>query len=286
MALFLASSGASAQNYGKEVSKTWKQVLEIKKQDGEYRWSGYPVDNFGLATFYDPPDPKKGWKDSDRICATWTCLGLKDNVPTNETDRLGLNGYAEVGKGSDVSLTTEQQKKLGIGLVLPSLAQVLKLNAALNWQKGVTTTLKLGPVAKRSVDRDKLRQFISSSDNKNQTLKDAFAAGRLSYIAADIVATSIDLTIAVDKKANNSVALELDKAAAALPKGASLKWEMTSDGKGNYHLVTTHPVIIAVQTRAQPGGGQLTSGGSDEAGAGVAAPRASYQNGWPVEKIQ
>src|SRR5690242_18319441 len=97
-------SAHAANNYGKELTKEYRQAFDIKKDDGQYRWFGYAVDNFGVLTSYDPANGKS-WKDSDRICATWTCIGVKEkDIPTDETLRVNINNFADVGGGGAVTL--------------------------------------------------------------------------------------------------------------------------------------------------------------------------------------
>lgn len=288
-----AAVPAAAQDYGKKVSKAWQQVLAIAKEDGDYRWSGYPVDNFGLATFYDAPKGKK-WTDSDRICATWTCLNVApaaipayvaDPPDPNADGRLGLNGFADVGQGSSVTLDTKQSKDIGIKLLLPGLAQVLNLGANIDWKRGVTTVITIQKIYKRSANRDKLLQFIGGPDNKNQTLKNGFANARLSWVAADILATGVELKITVDNKTNADADVKLTQAAAVIAKDSSLNFKFASTGAGTYTLTIDRPLVLAVQTRSQPGALMLTE---DPAAKDVIVdkelPGVTFAGGQPVEK--
>jgi hypothetical protein len=268
MLLFALSQASPCfgQSYGKELDKTWRSVFGIdEKKDGKFRWFGYPVDNFGLLTSYDPP-AGKDWKVSDRICATWRCIEIPGAtvLQMNDKDRREINDsqggtYADVGGGGAITLTQDQQKKLGLNLILPNLLQVLNITGGLDWSKGVQINLTMQTGYLRSIDRDKYQKFLEQKST-NQTLKTAFANGRLAYIANDIVAENVDVTVTVDKKKNIGVDAALTKAVGTvLSPESALKFQWGSNGNGTYHLVIKNPVVIAVQTRHQPGAGVLTA---------------------------
>lgn len=272
-ALFTAHVPCSAQKYGKEVEKTWQTILGIdEKRDGKYRWFGYPVDNFGVLTAYDPP-ANRDWTDSDRICATWRCIEQEKNIPSDAAVRLSINDMADVGRGGSVTIDQDKQNKLGLNLLLPGLAQLLNLGANLNWNKDVKTTVSVDRFDKRSADRDRYRLFIQNNST-NQTLKDAFTSGKLAWIASDIVAEGVKMTISVDVNRNAAVDAALTKAVGTvLAPDSKLGFQWSKQGTGQYTLVITHPVVIAVQTRRQPSGGTLTSSTSSGEVVNKALPR-------------
>ncbi len=109
----LASTMADAQVYGKELSKEFRKAFGISNQEGKYFWFGYPVNNFGVLTAYDPPSGKR-WRDSDRICATFSCLDKP--VPTDEEEFLTIYNFASKGQGGGAQLTDSQKRSLGLGL--------------------------------------------------------------------------------------------------------------------------------------------------------------------------
>lgn len=252
------------ENYGKVLDSRWRNVFGLKASDGPYRWFGYPVDNFGIATFYDPP-AGQDWKDSDRICASWSCLELQDKLANmNVDDRLNVGGYADIGTGPSITLDETAKSQLGISVILPGLANLLNINAGVDWSKGITTTLSIGKAIKRSINRDKVRDFIEHHST-NQTLKNDYTNGRLAYVAADIVAQDIDVTIKVDKKLNASADAKLTQLAGSVfPKDSEIKVNGGPNTEGTYHITIKSPVVLAVQTRTQPSGGTL--GASDNPG--------------------
>jgi hypothetical protein len=262
LAVFLLGSSScerGKERYGETLNATWRQIFSLNPQDGDYRWYGYPVDNFGVLTAYDPPAGTP-FRDSDRICATWSCLDIVPAaVPTDPMARLNVNGYADIGGGGGITLTQEQANKIGVNLLLPNLAQVANFKAGVDLSRGVKTKVTLGRAYKRSAVRDLYTEFIEKKSTK-PTLKTAFTNGRLVWVAADIVAESFDVDITVDTKRNAELGAELTKAASAVAKDSSAKVAITSGAEGQYHISVKNPVVLAVQTRTQPAGGTLTAG--------------------------
>lgn len=260
--LSVAHVPCNAQKYGKELEKTWRNILGIdENRDGKYRWFGYPVDNFGVLTAYDPPT-NRDWIDSDRICATWRCIEQEQNIPNDMAARLSVNNMADAGTGGAITLDEDKQKKIGLNLLLPGLGQLLNLGANLKWDKDVKTTLTIDRIHKRSADRDRYRQFIQNTST-NQTLKTAFTNGRLAWIASDIVAEGVKMSITVNVNKNAAVDAALTKAVGTvLSPDSKLGFQWSKQGVGQYTLVISHPVVLAVQTRRQPSAGTLTTGAS------------------------
>jgi len=250
-----------AENYGEKLTKNWQKIFGIDpKKDGEYRWFAYPVDNFGVLTSYDPPTTR-AWIDSDRICATWSCIESKP--PDDIVTRISVNGFADPGEGGPVTLDEKTQKKFGLGLLLPGLADLFKIGGKLDWSKGVKIVMKMEKGYKRSINRDRYNTFVAERSS-NKTLKSAHLNGRLAYVAADILVEGISAEITVDKKVNAGVDAALTKAAGIAPKDASLKFEWSSSTDGVYKLLVKHPVVLAVQIRRQERGGVLTAGESEK----------------------
>jgi hypothetical protein len=276
LALHLAVvvSAHAANNYGKELTKEYRQAFDIKKDDGQYRWFGYAVDNFGVLTSYDPAN-SKSWKDSDRICATWTCIGVKQqDIPSDHTLRLNINNFADVGGGGAVTLDDTKKRSIVFSVILPQLASLLKLNGSVDWSKNVTTKMTFKNAYKRSINRDAFRKYLEKSDNK--TLVDAFTAGRLSYIAADIVIEDVDVDMKIDGKLNASADATLTQAASIVSKDSSASLKIGTSGNGEYKIHIPGFVILAVQTRSQPGAGVLTTGSDIGRDLNVVVPHPDF----------
>jgi hypothetical protein len=268
LALGLVAPSACRDNYSKEVEQAWRSVFQLKPDDGPYRWMGYPVDNFGVLTAYDPPAGSTEMGAAQLICDTWYCAGVEDaDIPKSDTAdglrrRLEVKGLVALGEGPGVTLTETRQREIGIKLVLPALAKVLKLDAHANWKKSVETTVTLGEAFKRAVRRDRYQAFIEK-ESTNKTLKTAFTNGRLNYVAGDIVVTKSEVKIVLKKNFDAGVKAELDTAVKSLGKGSSLDLSGSSATDGTYTLKINSPMILAVQMRAQPGAGVLSAGGRD-----------------------
>lgn len=246
--LFITLLIVGCDDRGDVINKAWRETLGISKQDGPYRWFPYPVDNFGVCTFYDPPS-NRNYIDSDRICATWSCLGL-DPATLSDDERMSVSGYADIGGGGLVAMTDEQSRELAGKLSIPLLSKLAEVGFSAEYSKQIEITLTIQKAYKRSVNREKLRLAVEAS--KNKTLIDAFNRGGLVYIAADIVATGVTLSLTSNKSVATDVNAKLGEALDVISKDASLGFELMNKSETSGTLTIPHPVILGVQARKQP----------------------------------
>ena len=256
--------------HGKAIGDSWRKTLGIAKEDGPYRWFAYPVDNFGVATFYDPPKGKN-WIDSDRICATWSCLGIANPAGLSEDQRLKAGGFADYGGGGQVSLTGKQSKELAFNLAIPLVKKLVALNGDLSFARDIEPTVTIERAYKRSVDRFKLQEQIAKSNNR--LLVDGFAAGRLAYVAADVVGVGISLTLKTKSTVKPEVRAKLAEAVDALSKDTALGMTYSKTDEFTTVLKIAGPVILGVQTRSQPAGGTLSGPSATGEALAVTLPR-------------
>jgi hypothetical protein len=230
-----------------------------------YAWSQYPTDNFGVITSYDPA---KGDALDDRnfLCATWTCLGLKE--PSDPAERLKVGGFADIGKGGVITLTEEEKLQLGATAMLPEIYKVLKISADVQSTKGVTTKVELGPVSSRKVVRQRMLARLKELP-ADSLIKKAFLEGRLVYVVADVVADSMTVDIKVDTDRNAKLDAELLNSLSGaigkiLKQGAKLELTVKKAVKGEYQLEVKKPVILAVLAKRQPAAGVLDRPGDND----------------------
>lgn len=275
--------------YGKDLDSFWRGVFRLSPDDGAYRWMGYPVDNYGALTAYDPQSGKD-FTDKDFICDTWYCVGVPDDqVPkgTSQEDvlkRLRVNGFVAEGSGASITLNETKKRDLAFSLLLPSLLKALNVDASLDLKKSVTITITLGTAYKRRVRRDEYQKFIEEKTT-NKTLKEAFTNGRLSYVAADIVVTDVEATIKINNSTDSNVKLTLDKmVGTVLSPNSSFNFTGSSSADGVYTFKIHNPVILAVQTRHQPSAGVLAGDNPGQIEAGF--PLKSFLTLPPTERKQ
>lgn len=274
----MAPSPMWSQGYGKELDKDFQKVFSLTKEDGKYRWYGYPVDNFGVLTSYDPP-ANQPLTDSTRVCATWTCIDIKREQVPNGDAQISVNGFADVGMGAAVTLDEKHKRSVLFSLILPQLAKLVSINGKIDWSKELDSQVTIGKAYRRSVDRDKFQQFLQNTA-KNQTLRNDFGAGRLTYVAADIIVENV--TAKLTLKANTSVQAKatLDKAAQAFSSNSSAELGVTSDTNGTYAITIPFPVVLATQMRRQPGAQTLSKESTPGVIVDAAAPLANTQTLW------
>jgi hypothetical protein len=252
---------AQAQNYGQELNSQWKSILGIQRQDGPYQWFGYPVDNFGVITTYGPPSGRH-LEDSDRVCATWSCIGVNaSQIPADIVNFTTVNGYADSGQGPTIHLTNKSQGKAAISLLLSNLFDALTLDASANLSKGVTVDLAADGVYKRSVNMQKFQDYINTRPS-NDLIKVMWNSGQLTYIGADIVAHNIKITLTIDVERNASINAKLSQALGKLGSGSTAGITLSSSGTGQYVVQYPGFVVLATQLHHQFKPGELFNSGS------------------------
>jgi hypothetical protein len=264
MGSLVSSPALNAQKYGQEVSKQWKDLLSLPKSAGDYTWFAYPVDNFGVITSYGAPANGKQLVDSDRICATCSCIGIEDaQIPTDDEKFISVSGFADKAKGSSIHLTNDKNGKAAISLVLSNLLSAVGVNGDVNLSKDVTVDLTADAIYERSINKVNLTKYLDA--NKDGLLYTFWHSGTLTYIGADIVAHNITITLTLDT--NKSVALDasLAKAIGQFGSGTKANVNVSSTAKGSYTVKYPGFLILATQIHHQFGPGALFGADKDEA---------------------
>jgi hypothetical protein len=237
-----------AQKSGEKIDGHWRRVLGLHLQDGAYTWSGYPNGNFGAMTLYRAPSGKQ-LTDVDRVCATWTCIGVDPgNIPADEFRFTTIEGFANTRVGLPFELANDKAGTAAIDLLLSNLFHALAMEETANISKPVTFDLRAVEVYRRTLNLPRFREFLQSSPDP--LLRDARIDGKLTFIGADIVARGLELTI--DAGNDPRLAAQLTQAIARLghdhPSGVRLShlWRQT------YVVHFPEFVVLATQLRHQP----------------------------------
>lgn len=236
-----------AQSYGEKLDGHWRTILGLHNDDGAYRWLSYPTGNFGVMTLYRAA-PHRQMTDADRICATWTCLGIDPaKIPLDESPFTTVNGFANVSLRSSFELANNQAGRAAINLFLSNLFRSLSVDGAVNVSKPVTFDLRAGEVYQRTLNLPKFQAFLESSPDP--LIQNSQDGGELTYIGSDIVARGLELTI--DTENDPLLAAHLTQAIAKLgrddPSGISISllWRET------YVVQFPEFVVLATQLRHQ-----------------------------------
>lgn len=253
-------------SYNQIMQKKLKALLgdDFKK----YTWFSYPTDNFGLATCYSTPAEVVQLNlDTSYLCATYTCLHIEPSKNPVETDRLkenmSLNGLADVGnQGAAIDLTEKEKSEIGIKLLLPSIYQMISLDASANYKKQLNTTIYLGRAYPRKLNFHFL-EYVAKLDDSNP-LKQAFRNNTLSLAVADLVIDSLSVTITLTREADATLKAKLDNAVGkALGTGAALEVTGNKQAEGVYRFTTTKPTIVAALYARKPSGRVPAAAGFD-----------------------
>jgi hypothetical protein len=260
--LGLCNHLAWGQNYGDELNTEWQSILGIKKQDGPYQWFGYPVDNFGVLTVYGPPSGKH-LTDSDRLCATWTCIGVDaSKIPADVVLYTTVNGYASSGQGPSIHLTNDKKSKGAVTLLLSNFFSALTLTGSANLSKDAAFDLTADGAYKRSVNVQKFQDYISSLADK-ELLKQIWNSGQFVYIGSDIVAHNLKITLTLNTQKDAGINAKLTQAMANVGGGSTAGATVSSSGTGKYIVEYPGFVVLATQLHHEWKPGALFAGGAD-----------------------
>ena len=255
---------ACDNNYGDIMADAFKNALGSGFSD--YQFLGYPTDNFGIGTSYNAE------RKDVQLCAMWSCFGYtqdqldkliddaaQSGSPTSKKSAeklMDLDGYAAVGTGGAINLTTDQQSSVAVNAVVPSIYNMLSVNAGTDWQKHVKLSLSVPQAHVRYLNADSFATYMNSPGTSAQR-RQLLQQGELLVVWSDLVADSMIVTIDVDTSADAALDASLTnalsgKAGTAIGKGADLTFKVNSATSGHYELQTLFPVIAAVQVVKPP----------------------------------
>jgi hypothetical protein len=241
-------------NYGDTMRKAFKSAFG--SDFSEYQFVSYPTDNFGIGTSYLGSSDPKNFQ-----CATWSCFGITQDavaaLASAHPDKIAdINGYADVGKGGSLTLSTDDQKNISLGAVVPSIYNMLGVTANADWTKHVKTTLLMPQGHIRFINADNFATYMKSLPDDNPRKK-ALKDGTLIVVWSDLVADSMTVTIDVDTTAEADLEAKLSSALAGkvgtvIGQGADLTFKVNAAGSGHYELQTVFPVVAAVLAAKPP----------------------------------
>lgn len=205
---------AHAQSYGDTLSSRWRSILQIHKQDGPYRWFGVPADNFGVMTTYARP-AGKDLTDADRICATWTCIGVDSaRIPTDEIRFTTVKGFADSGRRSAFELTNDKEGRAVSALLLSNLFRTLAIDGTVTISRSARLDLRADEVYRRYLNVLKFQNYLKTA--ADSPMHNYWESGQLSYIGADIIARGLKLTLNVAAGKDPLLHRQLSQAMARL----------------------------------------------------------------------
>jgi hypothetical protein len=249
--LFYSLPASQAQTYGENVDGRWRSILGLQKGDGPYQWFAYPADNFGVMTFYAPSSGKP-LTDADRICATWTCIGVGPSaIPTDESRFTSVKGFANSSLRSSFELTNDKQGRAAMTLLLSNLFKVLGIDGPVSLSRTVTFDLRVSQVYMRSIDLPKFQEFLKSND----LVRDAANHGELTCIGADIVARGLKLMIEIDPKQDPSINAQLTQAMGKLGREGMPEVKISNPWQGGYLVQFPGFLVLATQMERWPNPG-------------------------------
>jgi hypothetical protein len=235
---------AHAQSYGETLSSRWRSILQIQKQDGPYRWFGVPTDNFGVMTTYARPSGKQ-LTDADRICATWTCIGVESAmIPTDESRFTTVKGFADSRMRSTFELANDKDGRAVTTLLLSNLFRTLAIDGPVSLSKSVKFDLRADEVYRRSLNVPKFQDYLKTASDS--PMHNYWESGQLSYIGADIIARGLTLTISVAAVKDPLIHAQLIQAMARLgTDGTGVR--VSSHWKDEYLIQFPGFLVLATQ---------------------------------------
>jgi len=239
-----------AQQFGRTMNQQWKDFLGLPRESGDYTWFGYPVDNFGVITVYGPPARANHLADSDRLCATWSCLGISAaQIPSDDTLYITVRGNADSGKGPQVHIENNNETKALASLLISNLLSVLKIDGAVTFSRSSKVTINIGAVYKRSINH---LQFDPIANDQKGRLYDYFHNSDNSYIGADIVLHDVQMKIELTSNSDARAKATLDKVQGPFGADSNAGGQVTKTGDSSYLLSFSKFLVLATQRRQVP----------------------------------
>src|SRR5438552_10360470 len=199
-----------AQDYGATMEASVKSVFG-KNQFRHYEWISYPTNNFGVMTMFIVEKQGKEVEPKDQECATFRCLGVKpEEMKSLTVEQIkSANGYADTGDGASITLSNDQKRSLTLSAVLPRILSVLNLSGNIDKTTGIKATLTLGPATIRFLAKDSALKYIESLPNDSR-IHQAYRENRLAIVVSDVMLSSMDISLEVDKTLNSGLAADLN----------------------------------------------------------------------------
>jgi hypothetical protein len=251
LSVIFSSSASRSQTYGQTLSRQWRNTLGLHSSDGAFRWFAYPTDNFGIITSYLAPAGRP-LTDADRICATWTCLGFDPSkIPADESRYTTAAGIADSKLTASFELANDKQGRAAATLLLANLFNALAIDGPVTISEDVRFDLRAVQVFRRSLNPAKFQDYLASAPAS--PIRDVWRSGRLTYIAADLLARDLQLTLEVDPRTDPQLAAQISRAMAKLGRDGISSIRISSPWAGGYVVQFSGFMVLAAQLRHQPG---------------------------------
>jgi len=253
LCLICCARTSLAQTYGQALNRQWRSILGIPASDGAYQWFAYPADNFGVATSYASPAGRP-LTDADRLCATWTCLGVNPSrIPTDEFRFISVQGFADSSLSSPFELVNDKQARDAAALLFSNLFNALALDGTVKLSRNAICDLRAVQVYRRSINMGRFQDYMESTPGPPATdpMRSAWNTGQLTIIAADIVARDLQLTFNVNSEKDPSINARLARAMAKLGRSGLSGVRLTTYWPGEYMLEFQGFTVLATQLRYQ-----------------------------------
>lgn len=256
---------AGCDDYGKLMRKKLQSVLGTSPlwAGTRYVWFQYPTNNFGVGTTFILTAKEPTPNENTQRCSTYSCFGIE--TPKTPDGLRSAGGFADFGVGGVITLTEKEVKSLSVSAVLPKVYEVLNVDVGASVKATTTTKLSLGPACVRVLDKVRYEKVLASLGDDPR--KEAFAAGQLGVVVADVMIQSMAITISVNKESAADLGASLDgKVGAVLGKDAKLKVGVSKNVDGTYTLTCDDPVIVAALIKKQSAGNRLSSAKAEAKG--------------------
>ncbi|NIG54517.1 hypothetical protein [Chitinophaga sp. Cy-1792] len=252
VAAALICFSAGAQNYNKEFIKAVKRC--IGKDFRKYSFLSYPLDNYGVLTFY-----RTSPTTNHMISPSFKTIG-KDK-PTNPDEWLKMDNNVEIGEGPSIELSDKSQREMSVSTILPKLFNILKISGKYKQESVVESHVHFNAGYSRVMDPDKAVALIQKIPSVNT----GYVNKDLVYVYADFVINNMVVDIAVTGDMEGS----LDAGLSGFPTvdnvttvgDVDLNFSVKKNSKGSYTVTFNRPLIIARLLKYQPSDGTLESTG-------------------------
>ncbi len=245
LVLMFGATGTTNAQISKALQRVFKR---IDRDLGKYTYLGLPRTNFGVLSISSSSNNR--FQIENLVCSTFKCLNTQP--PTNLMDLINVDKkYVEVGTTAPISIDSEEDRKILLSAVLPSIQNLVGLNFGYSNKRKVDIELTAAKLYIRTMSKGDYFQYIYGLQNSNDPTQrgifDLLDKGRLCMVISDLVIDELDLQVTVNKQTGTDIKAGLDgKIAQVVGQDAKVGVSLENAYDLVYKIKVREPMVLAI----------------------------------------
>lgn len=194
--------------------------------------------------------PRSRYKLTERICPTFTCLGLSEAL-LDAPSSLQEQNLITMDEGDASSIVDDKTKETLMALALPSFLRIVGLNFSTSQVRKAHLEVTFGSLIMREIVPAEVVAYIQSLESAaaitatQRLVLREYKRKHLSLVTKDIVIDKLSLAITTQRDSQSALDAALEeKAGKVFGKDSTLKLKVSKHTDGNFRIETTRPLII------------------------------------------